>query len=274
MAIIRTPKTKEFFSVSNKLAQDARLSFEARGVMLYLLSKPADWIVQFSDIEREGKFGREKRQKIFAELETAGYFERLEKREEGKFKFDYIVHEKPINIGLQPRTGKPLTVKPATVEPLTVKPLHTKNREEQKTELHKEAQDSRNFETSQPVNIVTEKQISPYLAAALSTLEEKRMDSPFSMPDWYQTIAYAEKLNPDPKMFAACIDSIRRWATGRITPKMVSDQFGKFLTDLETNGEKQNGQFKSALEKRGESAINSFNTIEAIRQRVEARRGN
>lgn len=140
MAIIRTPKTKEYFSVSNKLAQDARLSFEARGVLLYLLSKPSDWIVQFSDVEKEGNIGREKRQKIFAELETAGYFERIEKREKGRFDYDYRVHEMPVNTEPQPRTAKPLTVKPATAQPLTVKPLHTKDREEQITELQKERQ--------------------------------------------------------------------------------------------------------------------------------------
>lgn len=74
---------------------------------------------------------------------------------------------------------------------------------------------------------------SPYLNAALSTLQRKKMDSPFSMPDWYRTIAYTEQLHPDAEKFEKCIDSIAGWATGRITPKMVADHFGKFLASQE-----------------------------------------
>jgi len=134
MAIIRTPKTKDYFAVSNNLAQDSRLSFEARGVLLYLLSKPNDWEIQFSDVENEGNLGREKRQKIFAELEKAGYFKRVEKRVKGRFDYDYLLLETPINIEAQPRTVKPLTVKTATAQPLTVKPPLTKDLKKQNTE--------------------------------------------------------------------------------------------------------------------------------------------
>lgn len=73
--IIRTPKERHYFSVSRATAQDATLSFEARGVLLYLLSKPDDWTVQIADLMREGGIGRDKAKAILKELRAAGYIE-------------------------------------------------------------------------------------------------------------------------------------------------------------------------------------------------------
>lgn len=97
MSVIRKAKKSRYTAITNKLAQDSRLTFESRGVMLYLLSKPDDWEVQFHNVEKEGKIGRDKRQRIFAELELYGYFTREESRSEsGHFGYDYIVHEEPL----------------------------------------------------------------------------------------------------------------------------------------------------------------------------------
>ena len=41
-----------YVQVSNAVAQDSRLTFEARGVMLYLLSKPNNWHIQKEDLMR------------------------------------------------------------------------------------------------------------------------------------------------------------------------------------------------------------------------------
>jgi hypothetical protein len=75
--IIRTPRTSErpFFSSARDTAQDNRISFEARGVLWYLLSKPDDWKVQWKDIAIQGKFGRDKAKAALKELRDAGYIE-------------------------------------------------------------------------------------------------------------------------------------------------------------------------------------------------------
>lgn len=75
--IIRTPKNSDrpFFSTARVTAQDSKLSFEARGVLWYLLSKPDDWIVQVSDVMREGGLGRDKAKRLLKELRDAGYIE-------------------------------------------------------------------------------------------------------------------------------------------------------------------------------------------------------
>lgn len=70
-----------------------------------------------------------------------------------------------------------------------------------------------------------------YEKAAYSVLEEKRMDSPFDLPNWGVTIGYVKKLNPNPENFRKCIEWIEKWAKGRVTAKMVADHFGKFLNE-------------------------------------------
>jgi hypothetical protein len=96
------------------------LSFEARGVLAYVLMKPDDWELQITDVMREGNIGRDKAYRILDELIRAGYAERLDGRDEdGKFGHNFIViHE-------QPCTENPDTVKPDTEEPYPENPDHT-----------------------------------------------------------------------------------------------------------------------------------------------------
>jgi len=67
---------KPFTCILRSTAQDASLSFEARGLLLYLLSKPKDWIVAIADLEREGGCGKDRIRRILKELEQRGYIER------------------------------------------------------------------------------------------------------------------------------------------------------------------------------------------------------
>lgn len=78
--ILRTPKSKRYTAVSNKLAQDSSLPFEARGLMLYLLSKPADWSVMVEDLIKASPAGKDKVYRILADLERAGYIRRQQVR--------------------------------------------------------------------------------------------------------------------------------------------------------------------------------------------------
>lgn len=77
--IIRTG-AKPHTSISNQLLQDSRLSFEARGLAVYLLSKPKHWKIHVSDLRREGGIGRDKAYALMAELRDAGYLQRQQVR--------------------------------------------------------------------------------------------------------------------------------------------------------------------------------------------------
>lgn len=122
--IIRVVHTSNYFSMARSSAQDSNLSWEARGMLAYFLSKPDDWQVRVADLQQ--KCGRDKAKAILVELEEARYI-RVERGqhnpETGEFATNiYFVYETPF------------TENPLTVEPLTVNPPLTYNREEQSTE--------------------------------------------------------------------------------------------------------------------------------------------
>lgn len=48
--ILKKRKVSNFTQIDNDVAQNAGLSFKARGILLYLLSKPDDWEVAMSDV--------------------------------------------------------------------------------------------------------------------------------------------------------------------------------------------------------------------------------
>jgi DnaD/phage-associated family protein len=96
MATIRVRKDARYFSASNEPFNDKRLSWEARGLMGYLLSKPNDWIVRMTDIDNQGPAGSRKIKRMLAELRMYGYMTRIRtKLENGKFEWATEVYESP-----------------------------------------------------------------------------------------------------------------------------------------------------------------------------------
>ena len=121
MSIIRVKKDKNYFAASNKPFNDKRLSWEARGVMGYLLSKPDDWQVRFFDLINQGDAKRFKMRRILKELEDCGYLTRQRiRKDDGTYDWMSTVHETPthgdtigqspthgVTIGQSPTGGKP-----------------------------------------------------------------------------------------------------------------------------------------------------------------------
>ena len=84
--ILRQHKRTKFFAISNELAQNAALSYEARGLMAYLLSKPDNWEMKVSDLIAQSPAGRDAVYRILRELEAARYIRRQNcRRENGTF---------------------------------------------------------------------------------------------------------------------------------------------------------------------------------------------
>lgn len=77
MAIIRQAHTKQFVCLSNKLAQNNKLSLRARGLMAYLLSLPDHWQVHINHLVKEMKEGRHVIRETLQELKEAGYVHHL-----------------------------------------------------------------------------------------------------------------------------------------------------------------------------------------------------
>lgn len=116
--------------------EDSSLSFEARGVMAYLLMKPDDWEININDLQREGGIGRDKTYKILTELIAARYLERVDERDKGQFGgATYLLHESPLPE--KPDTVTPLPEKPDTDLPDTEKPLPVNPQETNKEKTTK-----------------------------------------------------------------------------------------------------------------------------------------
>lgn len=97
MSIVRVHKARGEFAVLPKaVLNDAGLSWEARGVMGYLLDKPDAWEIRIHDLHRKGPAGRYKVKRILEELEAAGYVRRWrERRADGTFDWVCEVYESP-----------------------------------------------------------------------------------------------------------------------------------------------------------------------------------
>ncbi len=141
MSIIRVKKDKGFFAASNIPFNDVNLSWEARGVLGYLLSKPEDWQVRFYDLVKQGPAGEYKMRRILKELEENKYLERQlinKKDEKGKFDWVSTVYETPtiprlsidglptdgLSIDGSPTRGKPRDI--LSTDPQTTEPKRTK----------------------------------------------------------------------------------------------------------------------------------------------------
>ena len=67
-------KKQNFYPVSNQLAQNRTLSYEARGLLIEILSRPPGWNFSMNRmVTVKPKQGISKVRRIFKELEKAGY---------------------------------------------------------------------------------------------------------------------------------------------------------------------------------------------------------
>lgn len=138
--IIRTSKRENPYVMIDKYGlNDERLSWKAKGLLAYLLSKPDDWQVYESDLIKRAADGRDSVRTGLRELEKYGYLSRRQIRgENGSFgHMEYIVYERPITLDdteeitvdgksvhgeKSPQTENPSTENPMTGNPTTENP--------------------------------------------------------------------------------------------------------------------------------------------------------
>lgn len=115
----------DFTIVPNQTIND-KLSWAARGMLLYLCSKPDDWEVNISDLVNQTtgcakRSGRDAVRKIMDELIECGYMRKTQNRIAGKF--DNVDHE----VSFVPFTENPYTVNPSTANPTQQSKDYTKD---------------------------------------------------------------------------------------------------------------------------------------------------
>ena len=77
MTIIRVRKDGNYFTASNEPFVDPRLSWETRGMIGYLLTKPNNWETRIEDLKKQGPAKLHKIRRMLAEARAHGYINRI-----------------------------------------------------------------------------------------------------------------------------------------------------------------------------------------------------
>jgi len=128
MTTYRVVKTERFTQIDRRAVNDARLSFRARGVLTWIIDKPADWQFDSETLAQASPEGRDAIRTALRELEGQGYMRRTKIQNEhtGRWKTVTDVFEWPTDDGI-PVVGNPDVGKPgATTETVTDTELSSK----------------------------------------------------------------------------------------------------------------------------------------------------
>ena len=101
---VRFSRRKAFATLYREVAQDDRLSLEARGLLLLMASLPEDWEYSVAGLAKKAGCGKDKLRRILGELENVGYLAREQSHDSGgKFAGNvYVIQDEA-----PPLSGKP-----------------------------------------------------------------------------------------------------------------------------------------------------------------------
>ena len=124
---IKSGRTKGFVVLFRSVAQDDRLSLEARGLFALMVSLPENWSYTVAGLAKKAGCGREKARRLLQELQTVGYLVREQSHDGGgKFSGAVYVLQDEAPLPENPSNGEaenaPLPEKPTTDEPSTAEP--------------------------------------------------------------------------------------------------------------------------------------------------------
>lgn len=137
MPVERNRKPERFTTLDNDTLERGDMSWQAKGLLCYLLSRPDNWRVSVEHLakytstserptRRDGVYG------LLNELSKLGYVERRVVRDgSGKMNgYDYIVHDSPY---------APFPAQPFTAQPFTAQTTLTNTERATKTDIDKPA---------------------------------------------------------------------------------------------------------------------------------------
>ena len=115
MTTFRVKKDANYSVISNGVINDTRLSWGARGLLVYLLSKPDNWIVTTAHLEKQSDAGRHATNSLIKELKDAGYMERTRRQnKDGVIVWETNVYEMSTMSGFS-ADGSPVDGKPVHI---------------------------------------------------------------------------------------------------------------------------------------------------------------
>lgn len=125
--IIRVEKNQDYTVINNTSLYDERLSWKAKAIHVFMLSKPDNWTFYNEEMVKWAKDGLDSFSSGLKELKKFGYVKKEQRRgQNGKFEWVTVVYEVPQESAEQspsePPTEKPSMENPPTEEPYTEKP--------------------------------------------------------------------------------------------------------------------------------------------------------
>lgn len=171
MSVYRKRKDREnpYVQLHKGFIYDKTLSFKAKGILVYLLSRPDDWQVYESEIIKHSRDGKDSVRNGIKELIEEGYISRSNHRtDNGKFAgYIYDVYEERQEVlpEREIRSGLSAPGKPSSEKPFSDNPPLLKNKE---TNQYNELKNDRTNNGAGPSDIPFEEIIS-----YLNTIAEK-----------------------------------------------------------------------------------------------------
>ena len=124
-SVIRVKKTTNYVVLDKTALNDPRLSWKAKGIIAFMLSKPDDWTFYLKELMSNATDGEDSFRSGFNELKKHGYVKRVRNRDEkGKIRWETLVFEKPQLD--EPHMEKPHVENPHVEKPHMEKP-HVEN---------------------------------------------------------------------------------------------------------------------------------------------------
>ena len=118
MSVVKVKHNRNFTTIPNEILNNPKLSFRAKGVVCYLLSKPEDWHISVKQLTSSSKEGRDAIYTAFDELIEQGYMIREQDIQKGRFMgVNYIVSDQPFTDNPQDLGGKPGSGNPVPENP-------------------------------------------------------------------------------------------------------------------------------------------------------------
>lgn len=232
MSIIHISKRENpYVQIDKRALEDNRLSWRAKGILAYLLSKPSGWKVNVKDIWNNGAEGRNAVQDCLVELQKIGYAElKTVTGEHGKLMgSQWIITEEPKG-GFSEATDKPKTGKPTNRK--SGSRVYSNNEEDSNNELTttKEKIDVAVFDPEVNALIVdsVEFKADAFPPTPIAPTPAPRRFEPFD-------------IDQEERMFLGAEDAMERYAreTGTPRDKMYfgfQDAVKAFTADQKTTG--------------------------------------
>lgn len=118
MPVLRNPKTNRFVQIDNAFLETNLLTWRAKGIFCYLLSRPDNWKFNLADLKNRSPLeGLDAIKTAMRELETMGYVakHRVKSIAKGTWSgWEYLIRETPF----PPRVDEPISGEPMSANPL------------------------------------------------------------------------------------------------------------------------------------------------------------